>query len=210
MSGKRIVLVGGGGHCRSVIGLFRDATQELHGILDPAIVGNVLGIPVLGGDERIPELAGLGHPFVVTAGHVRDAALRIRLCTAIMNAGGTLATILAPTSTVVKGATIGEGTTVGHGAVVNSNGRIGTNCIINTRALVEHDALIGDHVHIATGAIVNGHCTVGKGTLIGSGAVVLQGVRIGEGCIIGAGSVVIRDVADGTTVAGVPAKPLKR
>ncbi|MCB0781138.1 MAG: acetyltransferase, partial [Flavobacteriales bacterium] len=157
MSGKRIVLVGGGGHCRSVIGLFRDPSHELIGVLDPAIVGNVLGIPVLGGDEHLHELAGQGHAFLVTAGHVGDATLRIRLCNAILEAGGTLATVLAPSSTVVEGAVIGEGTTVGHGAVVNSNSRIGTNCIINSRALVEHDAEIGDHVHIATGAIVNGH-----------------------------------------------------
>jgi UDP-3-O-[3-hydroxymyristoyl] glucosamine N-acyltransferase len=33
---------------------------------------------------------------------------------------------------------------------------VGRNCIINTKALVEHDAIIEDHCHISTGAIVNG------------------------------------------------------
>ena len=114
----------------SVIGLFRDAHRSYMAFWTPRSSGNVLGIPVLGGDERIPELAGLGHPFVVTAGMsvMRHSAsgcappswMRVAHWPAI----------LAPTGTVVKGATIGEGTTVGHGAVVNSNGRIGTNCII--------------------------------------------------------------------------------
>ncbi len=43
---------------------------------------------------------------------------------------------------------------------------------------------------------------------IGSGCRILDGVRIGRGATIGAGSVVTRSVADGSVVAGVPARPL--
>ena len=39
-----------------------------------------------------------------------------------------------------------------HEAIVNCSAEIGENCIINTKALVEHDAKIGSHTHIATGA----------------------------------------------------------
>ena len=48
-----------------------------------------------------------------------------------------------------------------HDAVINANARIGKNCIINSKALVEHDVIIGDHCHIATGAIVNGEVRAG-------------------------------------------------
>jgi acetyltransferase-like isoleucine patch superfamily enzyme len=43
---------------------------------------------------------------------------------------------------------------------------------------------------------------------IGSGCRILDGVRIGRGATVGAGSVVTRSVAEGTVVAGVPARPL--
>ncbi|WP_262422983.1 acyltransferase [Brevundimonas denitrificans] len=45
--------------------------------------------------------------------------------------------------------------------------------------------------------------------LIGLGARVLPGVRIGAWAVVGAGAVVMKDVADGQTVAGVPARPTR-
>ena len=45
---------------------------------------------------------------------------------------------------------------------------------------------------------------------IGAGAVVLPGRHIGAGAVVGAGSVVIHDVPEGLTVAGNPAREIKR
>ncbi|MDP1525811.1 MAG: acyltransferase [Rhodocyclaceae bacterium] len=49
---------------------------------------------------------------------------------------------------------------------------------------------------------------VGCNVWIGRGVTVLPGVSIGDGAVIGANAVVTRDVAPGTVVAGVPARPL--
>jgi len=43
---------------------------------------------------------------------------------------------------------------------------------------------------------------------IGVGAIILPGVTVGRGAQVAAGAVVTRNVAAGTVVAGVPAKPL--
>jgi acetyltransferase-like isoleucine patch superfamily enzyme len=51
---------------------------------------------------------------------------------------------------------------------------------------------------------------VKRGASIGSGAVLLCGITIGENALIGAGSVVTRDVPAGATVAGNPARVVKR
>jgi carbonic anhydrase/acetyltransferase-like protein (isoleucine patch superfamily) len=51
---------------------------------------------------------------------------------------------------------------------------VGENTILNTRSLVEHDAVIGSHCHISTGAIVNGAATVDDRCFVGSHATVVQ------------------------------------
>lgn len=50
---------------------------------------------------------------------------------------------------------------------------------------------------------------IGCNVWIGGGAIILPGVTIGDDAIIGAGAVVTRDVADGVTVAGNPARPVR-
>lgn len=51
---------------------------------------------------------------------------------------------------------------------------------------------------------------IGRNVWIGGGAIVLPGVTIGDDAIIGAGAVVTRDVEAGATVAGNPARPVRR
>ena len=50
--------------------------------------------------------------------------------------------------------------------------------------------------------------TIGADVWIGGGAQILPGVTIGDGAVVAAGAVVNRDVAPGTRVAWVPARPI--
>jgi len=49
---------------------------------------------------------------------------------------------------------------------------------------------------------------IGNDCWIASGAIVTGGVTIGDSVIVAAGAVVTRDVASGTVVGGVPARPI--
>ncbi len=80
------------------------------------------------------------------------------------------------------------------------------------------DAEVGRNVNIGCGAITANfdgsrkHATrIGDDARIGAGAVMVAPVEIGRAAVLGAGAVVTRrsDVADGATVVGVPARPLK-
>jgi sugar O-acyltransferase (sialic acid O-acetyltransferase NeuD family) len=208
MSSAGLILVGGGGHCRSTIDVIsREGKWRIAGILDTAdkIGMDVLGHSVIGTDDRIIELARSGHCFLVTTGHVGDPTLRVRLAALIAAAGGELARVISPLAYVASSAHIAPGNMIGHFAMVNAASKVEANSIINSHALVEHDSTIGMHCHIATGAVINGGCTIGEGTLVGSGAILLQGMKIGRYCRIGAGAVVTKEVNDGLTVMGCPA-----
>ena len=84
------------------------------------------------------------------------------------------------------------------------------NVIVNTGAIVEHDCVIGDHVHMATGSRLCGAVHVANGAHIGAGSIVREGISIGAGAIVGAGALVVKDVEPGTVVVGVPARFLKQ
>jgi len=135
LKSKKLILVGGGGHCKSVIDVAESAGFQIQGILDiPENVGKkVLDYSIIGTDDQIPDYVK-DAVFLVTVGHIKDATLRIKLHQKIVDAGGTLATIIASTAHVSQYAQIGEGSVIMHQAVVNADAIIGRGCIINTFA----------------------------------------------------------------------------
>lgn len=207
MDNNNLILVGGGGHCKSVIDVAESAGYRIIGILDvPSELGNqVLDYTVTGVDDDIHKFVNYAE-FIVTVGQIKDAGLRIKLHKRILNTGGKLATIIASTAYVSKFAKIGDGTVVMHHALVNADSDIGTGCIINSYANIEHDAIIGDYCHISTGAIVNGKCKVGKETFLGSQSVMVNGVEIADGCVVAAGSLVRKNLNVKGVYSGNPAK----
>ena len=194
---RPLILLGGGGHCKSVIDVAECAEYTILGILDrPEEVGKrVLGYEVIGVDADVMKYADIAN-FVVTVGQIKSPALRIKLHQMLENAGCKLATIISPLAHVSKYATIGEGTVIMHQVVINADAKVGKGCIINTFANIEHDAEIGDFCHISTGSFVNGDCCVGENVFLGSNSVVANGIKICADCVIGAGSTIYRDITD--------------
>lgn len=206
---KPLILVGAGGHCKSVIDAALSAGFEIAGILDmPEKVGEkILGIPVIGTDDDIPKYAR-DYRFVITVGQIKSCATRRAIARRIEAAEGEYATVIASSATVSRFAEICEGSVVLHGAHINADARIGRNCIINTGAIIEHDVDIQDFTHVSTGVCINGNASVGAESFIGSGSVINQGVSICEGVVIGSGSVVISDILLPGTYIGTPTKQL--
>lgn len=117
----------------------------------------------------------------------------------------------APLTVVHQRAFVAEDTSIGDGcqilamSAVCAGARLGEAVIVNTKASVDHDCIIGNGAHIAPGATLAGEVSVGEFAFIGTGAVVLPRIQIGANAIIGAGSIVTRDVPEGKTVIGNPA-----
>ena len=191
---KEIVLIGGGGHCKSVVDVIeQEGRFEIVGIVDkPELLGsNVLGYSVIGSDSDLDSLAKRYQYALITVGQIKSPSLRIKLFDLAINAGFTLPNIISPNAYVSKHLTIGKGVVVMHNAMVNASASIGDNCIINSKALIEHDCLISKHCHISTNATINGGVTVESGCFVGSSVTTKELITISENSFIKAGSLVL-------------------
>ena len=212
MNREPLILVGGGGHCKSCIDVIEaEGRYSIAGIVDvrEKLHRKLLGYEVIGHDNDLPALVADYGNFLITLGHLRSPAARIRLFVALKELGARLPIVISPLARVARTATLGEGSIVMHGTVVNADAKIGKNCIINTGAIVEHDAIVGDHTHISTGCTVNGECRVGTGCFVGSRSVLVQTVSVPDETMVGAGAVVTRSIADPGIYAGIPAKRIR-
>jgi len=210
---NRLILIGGGGHCCSCIDVIEsEGRYYIHGVLDNALLPGqkVAGYDVLGCDSDITKYAKLGYSFLVTVGHVGNAALRKKLYQLVINERGLLATVISPRAYIAKNVTVSKGTIVMHDALINVGTVIGDNCIINSKALIEHDCKVSSHCHISTSAVVNGGVNIGEGTFFGSNATSKHGITINEGTFIKANSCFVtnkmKKVAFLTTI--YPTEPL--
>ena len=140
-SKKNIILVGGGGHCISVIDIIENLGEyNILGVLDSNIrENNVLGYKILGDDNLIPKLVNENTYFLITIGQIKNSSIRKKIAKTLAKNNAKLATIISPLSYVSKYAHIEEGSVIMNHAVVNAKAKIGKNCIINTMSNIEHE-----------------------------------------------------------------------
>lgn len=207
---KKIVLIGGGGHCISVLdSILSCGEYEEIVIVDSNVRINsmILDCAVVGDDSILPELKKSGFEYAfITVGSIKTAKKRRKLYELALSLGYEVPIICDPSATVSVNSNIGAGTFIGKNSVINAKAYVGDNCIINSGAIIEHECTIGEFSHISVGAILCGMCSIGRDSFIGAGSTIIQGLTIGNNVVIGAGSVVISDVHDNANVYGLVKK----
>lgn len=202
---KKLVLIGGGGHCKSVL----DTVRRLGEYSEIVITDNylpigtlVLGCKVVGNDDALPELYRNGFSFgFISIGSIKSTEVRHKVYERAAGIGFEFPIIADSSAVVAPSAVIGQGVFIGKNAVVNAGAVIGDMSIINTGAIIEHDCKIGEFSHVAVGTVVCGGAQIANDVFIGASAAIIQGVRIGMKSIIGAGSIIRGDVLEGSTVS---------
>ncbi|WP_026894335.1 acetyltransferase [Clostridiisalibacter paucivorans] len=211
---KRILLIGGGGHCKSVL----DSLLELNEYAEIGIVDkkenlgkSVMGVPVVGCDDDLPALFRDGYRYAfVTIGSIGNPTLRIKLFNLLSEIDYEIPFIVDDSAKVSKHAIIEQGVFVGKQSIINAGALIQKGAIINSGSIVEHDCQIGTFSHIAPGAVLGGEVVVGEKSHVGSNATVKQQIHIGSNSIIGMGSVVLHDIDSNTIAYGNPCKEVKK
>ena len=199
-----LILIGAGGHAKVLLSLLELLGCEIIGVCDPHLTkANITawrGIPVLADDSCIDDYSPAAIGLVNAVGQKVNDPLRKSVYLKFKQKGYYFPQLIHPFSFVDKTVILDEGVQIMAGAVVQPDVAIGANTIINSRSIIEHDCVIGDHVHIAPGASLCGQVFVRNQSFIGAGATIIQNIQIGENALIGAGVSVVRNVFAGQRI----------
>jgi sugar O-acyltransferase (sialic acid O-acetyltransferase NeuD family) len=221
MSHKRLVIVGAGGFAREV----RWLAQEITASRSPAegydFVGYVVSDPDKFGPhdsprETLGDLAWLTNnqgSWDVLALGIGNAGPRLKVADELESTWGPdlwPALVHPSVQFDASSCSIGHGVLLCAGVIGTVNLVFEPFAMVNLAVTIGHESVIRRAACLNPTANISGGVTIGSGTLVGTGAQVLQYVEVGASATVGAGAVVAKAVSDGTTVVGVPAKPLSR
>ena len=211
---NRLIIWGASDQCRVNCHILHQCGFQIAALIDDTVnmISPLPNVPIylgLQGLETFLEssnaedygfVVAIGNPF----GHVR-----MKLHKLMKRRGLIPVSFSDPTSLICQTVVFEEGLQVMPYAVIHNDVIIGKQCIINTRALVEHDCILNDGVEIGPGAVLCGRVNVGRNSWVGANATIRQRVTIGENSIIAAGAVVVMDIPSNVVAAGVPARVIR-
>jgi acetyltransferase EpsM len=195
-----ILIYGSGGHGKACLDLLRLlGTYRVVGFIDDGrpIGEQIMGLPVLGGAEKLVELHAQGVRLAVNAvGGIGNVAVRNQVFGKLVSAGFACPAVVHPRAFVEPSATLAAGVQVFPQAYVGSEARVGFGSIINSGAIVSHDCNLGALVNISPGAVLAGEVTCGDRVLVGMSATLNLQVNVGAGARIGNGATVKSDLPE--------------
>lgn len=205
---KKVVIIGAGGHAKVIADIIEKSGDEIVGFLDD---NKEIGTTIINEYKVIGDLNNRftmavtkeNLEFIIAIGDNKKReeishSPNLKFYTAIH-----------PSAQIGLDVEIQEGTVIMANACINSSAKIGKHCIINTGAIIEHDNIIEDFVHVSPNVALGGTVKIGKSTHVGIGSTIKNNITICENCKIGAGAVVVKDIEKEGTYIGVPAKGIK-
>jgi len=164
----------------------------------------ILGVPVIGGVDRLAELRKSGTEAAFLA--LGNGSERAAAQAALAAHGYALPPLVHPTAFVDPTAQIGAGAQVCAMAFIGPEVVLGDGVIVNTHAAVDHESRVENFATLSPAVAVAGRCLIGAGAFLGIGAKVSHGLHIGAGARLGAGAVALAGVPPSVLAIGIPAR----
>jgi acetyltransferase-like isoleucine patch superfamily enzyme len=216
----RIALIGAGLGATQVIDILQAAESGTAvAIVDDDAsrwAGDVMGVPVVGGFERLVTLFGKGAFDAAIIAISTSVPARARLREALEANGIPLANAIDPTARIAAGVTFGTGNVVcafchfGVGTVV------GRNNFLSAFNSYDHHNQLGSDISTGPGCVTSGLVVLGDRVRLGTGIYVEPHVEIGDDVQIASGSVIVTSVPAGhvvkrrtVTTVVVPGRPVR-
>jgi acetyltransferase-like isoleucine patch superfamily enzyme len=175
----------------------------VHNVDGPVYVSDAVRIFVPAALSEVERTLACIVPLF-TPGHRRAA-----VADAARNGVTRGATLIDPSATVARSASVASGAWINAGVVVGGLSALAEWVLVNRSASVGHHAVLEAYASIGPAAVLAGLVHVGRGAMIGAGAIVLPRVRIGSNAVVAAGSLVRDDVPDHAQVEGHPARVVR-
>jgi sugar O-acyltransferase (sialic acid O-acetyltransferase NeuD family) len=199
-----IVVYGGGGQGRVSIELIQSlGTYHLVGVIDDNMTAGsqVLGVPVLGGADILPQLCARGVYLAANAvGGIGNVGVRIKVFELLARAGFVCPNLVHPTAFVERSALLEGGVQILPKSYVSSAARVGAGTLINAGVVVSHDCVLGRCVNLSPGAMLAGGVHLEDFVQVGMAATINVNLRVGTQARIGNGATVKADVPAGAVV----------
>jgi acetyltransferase-like isoleucine patch superfamily enzyme len=200
----RIALVGAGLGATQVIDILRAAGSgtAVAAVDDDASrwAAEVMGVPVVGGLERLVTLFGKGAFDAAIITISTSVPARTRLREALEANGIPLANAIDPTARIAAGVAFGTGNVVAAFCHFGVGTIVGDNNFLSAYNSYDHHNRLGSDISTGPGCMTSGLVVLGNRVRLGTGIYVEPHVELGDDVQVASGSVIVASVPAGHVV----------
>jgi acetyltransferase-like isoleucine patch superfamily enzyme len=200
----RIALVGAGLGATQVIDILQAAKSGTAvAIVDDDAsrwAGQVMGVPVAGGFDRLMALFGKGAFDAAIITISTSVLARVRLREALAASGIPLANAIHPTARIADGVTFGTGNVVCAFCNFNVGTVVGDNNVLSAYNSYDHHNRLGSDISTGPACVTSGLVVLGDRVRLGTGIFIEPHVELGDDVQVASGSVIVTSVPAGHAV----------
>lgn len=200
----RIALVGAGLGATQVIDILQAAgSGSAVAIVDDDAsrwAGEVMGVPVVGGLQRLVTLFGEGTFDAAIIAISTSVQARVRLREALEASGIPLANAIDPTARIAAGVTFGAGNVVCAFSHFGVGTTVGSNNFLSAYNSYDHHNRLGSDISTGPACATSGLVVLGSRVRLGTGIFIEPHVELGDDVQVASGSVIVASVPPGHVV----------
>lgn len=200
---KNLVIVGAGGHTRTLLNILHLNGFNIKCIYDENLKDKnekILNIPV----KLISSITS-NAKVIISKGDVID---KINYSKQWKNQ--LFKENLIHPNALIETLYIGWRNQISANVYATPTSNIGNDNVIYSGSIIEHESTIGNYNILTVNVSVCGRVSIADNCYIGAGAVILPNVSICSNVTIGAGAVVIKNIDEQGVYVGIPAKKVQK